>query len=453
MMPRSPLRAAALLAASLLASSLYAQQPAPAGDSPPAMATSSAAPETPATPPAPPPFGGPLLERPNLTGDWFGVRNASRDCGITWDISSTNFYQGVTSGGLQDTFRFGGRADVLMNVDGEKAGLWKGLFITLHDETLYGDSVNNFTGAISPISIAQIFPVPDGPVNALTGVKFTQALSEQFLVFAGKINTVDGVSQPYNGAANGVNGFMNASICFPMIMVRTVPYSALGGGAAYLVDMQPVASVMFLDTANTPTTSGFNDFFQNGVTILGTLNVPTKLLDRPGHQGISFTYSSGKFAELDTSAYLLLKNISQGLPAFGRTTGSWSLSYAFDQAIWVDETNPKRSWGIFGNAGLSDGNPNPIRWAANLGLGGASPIASRKLDTFGVAWFQLGVSDTVKNIAPRLFPIRDERGVELFYNAGLTPWLHITPDLQVVTPARNGVESSVNFGIRARIDF
>jgi inactivated superfamily I helicase len=30
--------------------------------------------------------------------------------------------------------------------------------------------------------------------------------------------------------------------------------------------------------------------------------------------------------------------------------------------------------------------------------------------------------------------VRDERGLELFYNVGLTPWLHITPDLQVITP-------------------
>jgi porin len=80
--------------------------------------------------PEPAPFGGPLHERPKLTGDWFGTRTALRESGITWDIYNTNFYSGVASGGLDDTFRYRGRADYLLHVDGEKAGLWEGFSST-----------------------------------------------------------------------------------------------------------------------------------------------------------------------------------------------------------------------------------------------------------------------------------------------------------------------------------
>ena len=50
-------------------------------------------------PPQPSPFAGPLLERPKLTGDWFGTRSELAGHGITLDVSNTQFYQGVTSGG------------------------------------------------------------------------------------------------------------------------------------------------------------------------------------------------------------------------------------------------------------------------------------------------------------------------------------------------------------------
>ena len=86
-------------------------------------------------PPQPSPFAGPLLERPKLTGDWFGTRSELAGHGITFDVSNTQFYQGVTSRGLEQEFRYGGRNDYFVNGTGEKLGLWKGSFLTLHGET------------------------------------------------------------------------------------------------------------------------------------------------------------------------------------------------------------------------------------------------------------------------------------------------------------------------------
>jgi len=113
-----------------------------------------------------------------------------RESGINWNIYSTNFYSGVASGGLDQTFDYRGRADYLLNIDGEKAGLWKGLFIDLHVESVFGTNINRFTGTLLPVSLAQSLPISNGSVTALTGVKITQALSENFLVYAGKINTL-----------------------------------------------------------------------------------------------------------------------------------------------------------------------------------------------------------------------------------------------------------------------
>jgi porin len=388
-----------------------------------------------------------------LTGDWFGARDTLRDRGITWDISSTNFYQGVTTGGRDRSFRYGGRADYLVNINGEKAGLWQGLFIDLHGETLYGQSANALTGALMPVSTAQLFPSTNTPVTALTGVKVTQALSESFVLFAGKINTLDGFNQPFTGGARGTHGFMNTALLAPVVALRTIPYSTFGAGFAVLRGVEPVLSLMVLDPNNTPTVSGFDTFFDRGVSLFGIANLPVKPLGRPGHQGVGFTYSNSRYAALDDLPFFIVQRLRGELPPLPRETGSWSAFYLFDQALWAAEDDPTRSWGVFGNLGIADGNPSPIRWAANIGVGGASPLRCRKLDTFGVGYYYVGISDSLRTFAPRLVPLGDEQGVELFYNIGLTPWCHVTPDLQVVIPTRERVDTSLVFGVRAKIDF
>jgi porin len=128
------------------------------------------------------------------------------------DISATTYYQGTASGGLHEGFEFGGRNDYILNVDGQKAGLWPGFFIKLHGEDVYGDSPNLFTGAVVPVGIGRAHPVFFGTAGALTDVTFTQALSENFVIYAGKINTIDNVQQPFMPGRGLDAGFMNSSL-------------------------------------------------------------------------------------------------------------------------------------------------------------------------------------------------------------------------------------------------
>jgi porin len=394
----------------------------------------------------------PDLERTKLTGDWFGTRTALAESGLTWNIYSTNFYSGLATGGLDDTFRYRGRMDYLLNIDGEKAGLWKGLFIDLHAESVFGTSINRFTGTLLAVSLPQSLPTSNGPVTALTGVKFTQALSDNLLVYAGKINTLDGFNQPFTGGARGVDGFQNTGLLFNPVLTRTLPYSTFGAGFVVLnKDKEAVFTAAVYDTSNTPTVSGFDTFFDNGMTACAGASLPTRFFGLPGHQNVFGTYSTGTYFDLEPSAYI---NPIQGLVLPNPTKqGSWALTYAFDQAVYVSADDSKRSCGVFGNLGLADSNPSPYHWSASLGVGGASPLAGRTQDTFGVGYFYLGVSDSLKELAPRLLPIRDEQGVELFYNVAVTSWCHLTPDLQVVKPGRERADTLLFFGLRAKIDF
>jgi len=46
-----------------------------------------------------------------------------------------------------------------------------------------------------------------------------------------------------------------------------------------------------------------------------------------------------------------------------------------------------------------------------------------------------------------------DHGFEIFYNVAVTPWCHITPDLQVITPTLGLAETSIVLGLRTKIDF
>jgi len=212
-----------------------------------------------------------------------------------------------------------------------------------------------------------------------------------------------------------------------------------------------VFSVTVYDTNDTTTVTGFNTFFNNGATVYAELNFATTFFDLPGNQGISGTYSSGEYTDLTPTRYL--DPILGFTVALTPKTGSWCLAYNFDQALYVAPNDSERMWGVFGNLGVADGNPSPVRWFGSAGLSGAGGIAGRNADSFGCAIFYIGVSDSLKDRAPRLLPLRDEYGPELYYNAAVTPWCQITPDLQVITPFRERADTALIFGLRALIDF
>jgi porin len=105
---------------------------------------------------------------------------------------------------------------------------------------------------------------------------------------------------------------------------------------------------------------------------------------------------------------------------------------------------------LHGDYGLTEGNPNPIQWFANLSLVGNSPIRSRENDTIGVGYYHLAVSNLP---ILKLHGFGAEDGVELYYNVAVTPWFHVTPDLQILDPAQQNNATALLVGIRARFSF
>jgi len=407
------------------------------------------------------PYLGGLVTRQRMTGDWMGARSELAERGLTFDLFLTQFYQRIASGGQEQAWEYGGKIDYLGNLDAQKLGLLDGLFVNMHAETRYGTDVNSIDGLIAPSNISMNFPEPNRHLTSVTGLKFTQVLTETFAVYGGKINTLDEYPLRYSPGLGtnkpGLEGFMNTSLVFNPIAARTVPYSAFGVGAAVLQNGEPLFTFTAFDPEERATT-GLENLYGRGVMLMPDLVLRGKLFDRPSIVNVGGTWSSAEYRSFDPAAYLsIIQQVLAGNAADIVDSpvehGSWSLYTNVYHALWVDAADEKRSWGLFGQFGVSDGNPNPIRFVANAGLGGRSMRPGRNLDTWGAGFFYMGLSSNFKTLARPFVPQRDEYGVELFYNYALTPWCRLTGDIQIARPSTVAFDPVVITGLRLQLLF
>jgi porin len=376
-----------------------------------------------------------------LTGDWLGCRSTLAESGITLDADVTQFYQGVASGGLAQQFKYGGHGDYVAKVDFDKLIGQEGLFLQLRAEHRFGQAVNADSGSFGAPAVLANLPALDTEDLVLSNVVFTQALSEQFIAFIGKMDTLDGDMNAF-AHGRGKHQFMNTSFVFNPAAVQTIPYSTLGAGFSILRDFQPIFTFTVLNATDTTKTSGFEELFADGVALSAELRLPTQFFGLPGHQGMGATWNSREYVALGQDPRVIFP----GFP-IEMKSGSWSLRWNFDQYLYVDPCNPERGWGMFGRAGLTDGNPNPLQWFLSFGLGGNSPFRGRESDRFGIGWYYGGANQGT------FFRPEDGTGVELFYNIALTPWFQLTPDLQIIDGGIPNTDTAVIPGVRGNLVF
>jgi porin len=119
----------------------------------------------------------------------------------------------------------------------------------------------------------------------------------------------------------------------------------------------------------------------------------------------------------------------------GTKKGSWLFGLSGQQYLVQDPADPQRGWGVCADVAWSDGNPNLVNWALFLGIAGSSLLPGRPDDRFGLGYFGAGVSDALESELAPLLHLRDESGIEAFYNMAVKPWLRVTADLQIIRPA------------------
>jgi porin len=230
-------------------------------------------------------WGGDILARPRLTGDWGGSRDDLAKMGVVFDADLLLTPQDVVSGGRSTGANFWGNADYTLNLDTQKMGLWPGGFFKFEADTGFGSNVLKGSGAIVPVNTAALLPASNDRTTALTNATFMQFLSPQFGFFGGKINTFDlGKTEFYGDYATQ---FENGAFNFP-ITTNNVPLSSFGGGVIALPSEDIILSALALGTNGTPTSDSPSQAFSNGVTVIGSGQLTVKPFGLVGHQSVGF---------------------------------------------------------------------------------------------------------------------------------------------------------------------
>ena len=388
------------------------------------------------------------LHRDTLTGDWGGARTWLKEHGITLKPRLTQFYQGLATGEDNHDYQYGGKADLLLNADLGKLGFWNGFSLTVHAEQNFGEDANGRGGTVALLNTALFFP---GMENAdyfdFSSVYLQQNFGDAVSLIAGKINMIDQASgTPFRGGA-GIDSFWNG--VFAATPRGAVPPYLMG--ALLSVRTEPATfGLLVYDPENKTNKTGFENFFTNGVGILGTANFPVTIAGLGGHQGLTALYSTEPGNDLEDIGDTLIPPFPQGAP--GIKNGRYNFAYYFDQYLYQSKANPKEGVGLFGQFGISDGNPNRLQFLAIAGVGGTGLIPGRSLDNWGVGYYYAGVSSTLKDLLAPIVNIRNEQGVEVFYNFAMTPWFILGADLQIIDPSLAN-ETAVIPGLRTVIKF
>jgi porin len=300
----------------------------------------------------------------------------------------------------------------------------------------------------------------------------------------GKIDTLDLGETEFYGDYH--TQFLNTALLAPMTLEQ-VPLSAWGAGIIALPTRDLQLSVFVLTPNGTPTT---NPVFSDGVEIQPNVQWTIQPFGLTGHQALAATWDDRQRYSLEQDpanlAHLLLLQkfprlvnpgpalsaiLEQYFPQLLQPAGplntrssSWALGYSCDQYLWQPAGEPHKGIGIFFAAGVSDGNPNPLKYSFILGLGGKGAVPGRAADTFGIALASTGFSsEFVPLLRERLaLGLEHENALEIYYNAALTGWLAVSADLQVVSPGLTktltgntltNVDTAVVAGLRLRARF
>lgn len=398
-------------------------------------------------------YTGDLLSRRYLTGDWGGFRTTLADRGVHLDVDMVMAYRHIVEGGRTRQGAFGGSADYQLRVETERLGLWPGGFLTVFAESRFGDGeqVIGDAGVIIAPDTDALLPLPED-ITTLTSVSYLQFLAPWIAVMGGKMVTIDGDANAF-ASGRGNTQFSNLAFVFNPVGLRSVPYSALGGGfLVVLPEELGTYTFSVLDATGRPDVSGFEDAFENGAVIAQEIRFGYRPLGLRGHLDVSGTFTTRDVAVLDQDPRLILGAL--GLISnfeLDRSGDSWAFMLNFDQYLWMEDEETSQGVGLFFRFGQGDERNNPLERFYSFGFGGGGIIPTRDRDTFGLGFYLVDRSDQLPRAVERR--TRGGKGFELYYDIEALPWLHVTPDLQVVEPSLKSIDTDVILGVRMMIDF
>ena len=116
---------------------------------------------------------------------------------------------------------------------------------------------------------------------------------------------------------------------------------------------------MICDPRNAQDSDLVSDPFSEGITVSLSTTFPTKVAGRTTFFGVRGVYSTATGIDLNSLANLALPGeVAEVL----HLEGYRYLGLTFQHYLAEDAAEPGNVWGIFGDFGLSDGDPNSVGW-------------------------------------------------------------------------------------------
>lgn len=404
-----------------------------------------------------------FLSRSTLTGDWLGLRSGLKESGVTFAGRSTHFAFGA-NGGINaplvpppfaqgDTFLYTGRGEYDLNFDLEKFGGLPYGSLLVRMEHWYGEygNVSFRTGAFPPaVFPAAIPPAPNDPGELfLSNFVVTQPLSENFVLFAGKKDVLGSADQDVFAGGDGTEQFVNQALVANPAFLLGLPYTSFVIGTAMPQDWGMISAFAYDPKDRTTDFFNLGDLYAEGVIVGTEVKVNTNLLGFQGEIHVGGLWKHVELTDLRFNEPPPGVYPEPTVPGFPTLSDSWTVYIGGDQYLVTFSEEPTKGWGVFGRASISDGNPTPVRYFLSAGIGGDSGLRVDKGDKWGLGWYYVGASNEFGPLPQLLYGPRDGTGVELFYNFQITPYLHLTPDVQYIRPEAGAIANDAFvYGVR-----
>jgi porin len=396
-----------------------------------------------------------------LTGDWFGIRNALDDSGISITGGYTTEPAGNPIGGIEHGFtylhNFG--FDVGLDLDKILSIPGASFLVTVSQRSGRGLTQDDIGNAIS---VQQIFG--GGQTYRLVQMRWDQKLCDDQLEFSlGRLTTTsdffssqfycqfvdNGIcgqpTSPFFNMPNGITAYP-AGYWGGLVLVRPTPetYAKLG--------------VYDGDPNHGDDTHGLNfGFGDNGVLVVSEIGYKSKagLLDLPCRYSFAGYYHSGEFPDVVEDAFMTNLFVS-GRP--GRPhSGQCGFYLLFEQMLL-------RNAGL--DAGLNsfvtfvvspDDDISVMPYFVNGGLIWEGLIPCRPHDKLDLGFYSTVFSHDIREAqhAARLPGQTSETNIELNYQLQLTPYLYVRPNVQYVFKPNglNTIKNALVLGTEIGITF
>jgi porin len=408
-----------------------------------------------------PDYTGDIWTRSFFTGDWGGERTELANRGIMFDFRLSQYYQNVTRGGRNTNGNYGGTMDYRLHLDGGRLGLWEGFFVDMHARTRFGRDVTPDAGALALENTGMLMPAPgDYQQTDITGLTANQFLplgdNHIGLLTAGKLDILDAVTLFFPSVGYGQEGFMNVQS-----MVTALPWfgavqglSLYGGWLAAINKEYQIgqSAVLVTGTKSVSTSWGsLSDSFEEGAWIAGFHRFIWG--DPEDKIGYFMVFAGGSTRDQPSNEARDITFVpGQGIEST-ESHKPWDVAVYLYQDFWTAADNPNRkaNFMVGGTAGPDD--PQFAQYNIFGNVEGYGLLESRLHDRMGVAGWYNVLSDNYKDLVSPVVNVRDTWGSELYYNAEITPALHVTPNIQLVQNAQDDDDMAVILGVRAVMDF